>query len=204
MPDTSLAGVRLAAQEIRAAFGKGPPRPGAVKPARPEAGDEAGSLDELIAGLPPRSSPERVAAALAGKIWMLEAEWFGYFLSDLMLAVLEDPIEQSPLAAELVGELTRPLREDFAQLLGPADEPLRAAGLDSASLRSLQSRLLGRFDTGAPEASFHDRHIGMPVARKAAVATFLRTLAQEPGLAFLQPAIERSLARYWGKFDHRD
>ena len=185
------------AGQIRAAFAGRDPPPLAAKALRAEAEGEGGPLRTALESLERDALPARVAAAIEGRLWMLGAAAFRHYLPSLLLAIVEDPVGQSPLAEELVDALTPPVRTDVEAMFDRIDGAPAEARLDPQLSGQLRQRLLGRFDSGAPAATFRARCEGMTHAEGAAILSFLRDLQGRSELDYLGPAIERAVARHW-------
>lgn len=199
MPEDRLPGHDLA-DEIHAAFAVRPPPPPAAETLRAEAEREGAPLRAALQRLEPDAAPARVAAAIEGRLWMLGAATFRYHLPSLLLAIVADPLGQSPLAAELVDALTPPARADIEDMFDHIDRAPAEARLDPQLSGHLRQRVLGRFDSGAPAATFRERFEGLTQAEGAAILAFLRSLRARSELDYLGPAIDRAVARQWVNF----
>jgi hypothetical protein len=177
------------------------PRPAADAILRPEAGREGDELRLLLAEESPETlSTKDVRAKIEGRLWMLGAESFRYFLPGLLLAALDPPGRPGPFAEELVDALTEPSRQDIEDMLDRIGRAPAQARLDEDVAESLQQQLLTWFDSGAPEAVFRDRFDDITQREGAAILSFLDRLRAENDSDFLEESLDRAESRFWSRF----
>jgi hypothetical protein len=146
-------------------------------------------------------SVHEVNTVFEGNLWALTPEAFRYFLPALMHACVASYGSVSVFAAELVGALTKPTREDVLSTLDRLGQLPPGISLgDPATAGILRQQQLEWFDSGAPTAVFHDRVDGLTAAEGLAVLSFLESLRDRYGTHFPFGELDAAIDRHWAGF----
>lgn len=203
VPEVRLRNLEAMRAAIRTAFATRR-LPESSKALRSAVEGDGEQLRKALNSLASDASPAQIAAALEGKLWMLEAATFRYYLPTLLQAIVNNPIVQSPIAAELVDALTPPKREDIEEMLDQLDQAPIEGLLDPDVSRHLRGSLLQQFDSGTPSALFLERCEELNPAEGAAILSVLRDLQSWRELDYFGPSITRAIARWWSRFAKTD
>lgn len=177
------------------------PRPQGARILRPPVNREGDRLRGLLAGKTSLElTPYDIRTEVESRLWMLAPEAFLYFLPAFLHATLAAYPSLSVFASELVGALTEPAREDVVEALdrfaqGPPD-----VGLPRDTTDLLRRQQLEWFDSGTPQAIFHERFDKLSPTEGAAVLTFLAALKEAHGEDYPFDELDVAIHRYWAAY----
>ncbi len=159
---------------------------------------ESYPLRQTLAQQTSTSLAPRDLVTLQGNLWMCSPEAFQYFLPAFLAEALDNYDRLSGFAAELIGELTQPDRQDVVEALDHLEAGLRANPVPREwNLDALRSRQLEWFDSGAPTQTFHERFDELTREEGAAILAFLEAFQRAHGEDFPFNELERAIARHW-------
>lgn len=177
--------------------------------ARPPAGQilrqvAAGNGDRLRQLLAAKTSeelsPTDIRTEVEGNLWMLASEGFRYFIPSFLDASLNAYSSVSVFASELIGALTEPSREAIISGVNRASQALPELGLSIDGLDGAREQQLEWFDSGAPDAIFHDRFDDLTTAEGAVVLEFLIAFQQRHGRDFPFDELQTAIVHHWSRY----
>jgi hypothetical protein len=135
-----------------------------------------------------------------GNLWMLTPQAFLYFLPAFLHASLESYASVSVFASELIGTLTKPSRTDVIEALDQVAQSPSNLGLPEDMTEILRKQQLEWFDSGVPEAIFHERFNNLTHAEGAAILAFFAAFDEAHGADFPFDELENAVNRYWARY----
>ena len=139
-----------------------------------------------------------------GNLWMLTPEAFLYFLPAFLHTTLESYDSVSVFASELISALTEPSRKDVVEALDRVAGLPSGLGLPDGMTELLRKQQLEWFDSGTPEAIFHERVDNLSPDEGAAILTFFSALQDAHGPDFPFGELETGINRYWSRYRSPD
>lgn len=133
-------------------------------------------------------------------LWMLTPEAFLYFLPAFLHTTLESYDSVSVFASELIGALTEPSRKDVVEALDRVAGLPSGLGLPDGMTELLRKQQLEWFDSGTPEAIFHERVDNLSSDEGVAILTFFVVLQDTHGSDFPFGELETAINRYWLRY----
>lgn len=177
------------------------PRPLATQILRPAVNRDGDRLREFLAK---KTSPEltvhEIRAEVEGNLWMLTPEAFRYFLPAFLHTALASYASVSVFASELVAALTEPSRADIVESLDRLNQIPPGLGLPKDMTELFRKQQLEWFDSGIPEAIFHERVDSLTAAEGAAILAFFGAFKETHGLNFPFRELEIAVDRYWARY----
>jgi hypothetical protein len=154
----------------------------------------------LAAKTPEELSPADIRTEVEGNLWMLSSEVFRYFMPSFLDASLNAYSSISVFASELIGALTQPSREAIISGVEQASQTLPELGLSIDGLDGVRKQQLEWFDSGTPEAIFHDRFDDLTTAEGAVTLDFLITFQQRHGRDFPFDEVQTAIVHHWSRY----
>ncbi len=177
------------------------PKPLAAQLLRPGVSHDGDRLDELLADRDRSTlSVHELRTEVEGNLWMLSPEAFLHFLPAFLSASLESYASISVFVSELVGTLTEPSRADVLGGIERARQGSEDLRLADDTFDLLRKQQLEWFDSGTPEAIFHQRFDNLTATEGAAVLAFLDTLNEAHGEDFPFDELRIAIERHWRRY----
>ncbi|HMS82442.1 MAG TPA: hypothetical protein PKD12_02180 [Nitrospira sp.] len=177
-------------------------RPSATEIIRPTVSlHEAEKLRELLAeNTSMELTDYELRTVVEGNLWMLTPKAFLYFLPAFLRASLESYASVSVFASGLISALTEPSRTDILEALDKVAQVPSGLGLPTDMTELLRKQQLEWFDSGAPEAIFHERFDNLTQSEGVAILAFLDAFEEAHGADFPFDELKTAVDRYWARF----
>lgn len=135
-----------------------------------------------------------------GKLWMLSAEAYLYYLPAFMYHSLVNYYKISVFVSEFVNSLTKPDRSDITNAIDRLENTPSVLNILDDLTELTREKQEEWFDSGTPSAIFNERFINVSNTEGAAIGRFFEYMMKLHNEDFPFGELGDALDRYWQKF----